>query len=206
MAAKIMSDVESGEKQEDSCQSEDETEPSEEEKKMAKYALYIYGLLKLLFWLDFNVLTLLWLYKSELSFFPITEVPQGLLNTCWTFMAWSAIPIHFVAFCRLLMWRQPKRQLCLMPSVIHNILNFPLFLWFLIYYWNVQESPILFWDGLIWIITWILANRLLYKSFKVLLVLQSDMWYYPKPLYCLKFNLKFLDCWVYCDKLKYRKD
>ena len=172
---------------------------------MAKYALYIDGLWKLICALNWNALILFLLYeptllKKEFGIDNISGVPVGLLNSFYTFMAWIAIPIHLVAFVRLLMW---SKSFCLVPSIIHNLLMLPFLLWIFFSSWCFQESPILLYQ----IIQFAIVFRDYFDAIKEWFVLQYDMYYGPKPAKSFKlFSIRFLFCLRSSHKLKYRKD
>ena len=168
---------------------------------MAKYALYIEGLWKLICALNWNSLILFLLYDPTL-----VKKEFGMENICvpvgsvYTIMAWIALPIHLVAFVRLIMWR---KSFCLVPSIIHNLLMLPLLLWIFFSCWCFQESPILLYQ----IIQFYVVFKDYFDAIKGWFVLQFDMHHDPKPAKHFKiFSLKFFFCGRMSHKLKYRKD
>ena len=191
---------------------DDKTEPPDGEKKMAKYVLYIYGFWELFRALTWSTFLLFWLYgkydkddpANEYLYLNLTEgisIPTGLIHSFCTFMAWIAIPIHLVAFVRLIKW---SKSFCLVPSIIHHLLMFPLILWVFFSSWYFQESPIVLYQVLqLSFICWEY-----YETVRVCFVLQFDMYHGPKPAkYFLKFfSIRSYLCFRNSYKLKYRKD
>ena len=216
-----VADLESGEKPEnrcleECCQKKNLPKPSEDEKKMARYLHYIKGLMYLLFCIAQNYIVLFWLYECRFNGFPfdpiefihnylLGDLPVGLLSSYWTFLALTGIPIHIVTFWKVLKWRRDRLKT--LTSIFHISLHFPLYVWLLLYKWNIRESPVLFWEGAFWISSWLFLIDCTFQMWRVLGCLGADMHFNPKPTYyCVALNQTTFNIWRDCHKLKYRKD